>query len=545
MTRTRNPDNPARSRPPVDRPAPSPAPPAPAARKQRPRAERPLTPEELAMLAGPPPVTSMTLAQAHPVVAGNYRAAERTAAKLEHAVDYGLNRNATDALSFVQATGWPGFQILGMLAQLPEYRSMHERLADETVRTWGRVTSTSKDEQAVEKITKLTQALERLGVRGLFRTAVIHDQAYGGAHILPHLADGHTPVAVDSPLLLSSAFVRPGSLKSLSAVEPLWVTPNDYNATDPTKPDFYKPKTWMMIGSLVHASRLYTMVSRPVSDLLKAVYSFRGVSMTQLAMPYVDNWLRTRQSVSDTVKQFSVTALMTDMSQMLQPGGATSLLTRAQLFNVGRDNRNLAIADKATEDFVQVNTPLSGLDALQAQSQEQMGAVCHMPLVILLGITPAGLNANSDGEIRVWYDYVAGYQSTNGTPLMRWILQLVQLSEFGEVDEGLSWEWNPLFELDDKELAEVRNKNAETDRTLVEIQSIQPEDVTKRLQQDPNSGYAGIITEKDDLDAVRDLAEQAWIDAVAPQQEPDNVQDPDQPDPEAAAAGGDPARTDS
>jgi phage-related protein (TIGR01555 family) len=504
------------------------------------RADRPLTPDELAALAGPAPVSSMTLAQAHRVDPANYPQNERQAAKLDHALDFGLNRNATDALSFVQATGWPGFQILGMLAQLPEYRSMHERLADETVRTWGKVTSTSKDEQAVEKITKLTQALERFGVRNLFRTAVIHDQAYGGAHILPHIADGLEVNPVDSPLLLSPTFVKPGSLKSLSAVEPLWVTPNDYNATDPTKADFYKPRTWMMIGSEVHASRLYTMISRPVSDLLKAVYSFRGVSMTQLAMPYVDNWLRTRQSVSDTVKQFSVTALMTDMSQMLQPGGATSLAARAQLFNVGRDNRNLAIADKATEEFVQVNTPLSGLDNLQAQSQEQMAAVCHMPLVILTGITPAGLNANSDGEIRVWYDYVAGYQSTNGTPLMRWLLQLIQLSEFGEVDPGLSWEWNPLYELDDKELAEVREKNARTDLMLVEMQAVTDKDVQKRLQQDPTSGYSGILTEKDDLDEIRDLAEAAWIEAVAPQpQEPTDGPDTDQPNAEAAPAGGD------
>lgn len=519
---------------------------APTKPKRARRAERPLTADELAALSGPPPVSSMTLATAHRVEPSNYPHNERQAAKLDHALDFGLNRNATDALTFVQATGWPGFQILGMLAQLPEYRSMHERLADESVRTWGKVTSTSKDEHVAEKITHLTQALERFGVRNLFRTAVIHDQAYGGAHILPHISDGLAANPVDSPLLLSPAFVKPGSLKSLSAVEPLWVTPNDYNATDPTKPDFYKPRTWMMIGSEVHASRLYTMISRPVSDLLKAVYSFRGVSMTQLAMPYVDNWLRTRQSVSDTVKQFSVTALMTDMSQMLQPGGATNLATRAQLFNIGRDNRNLAIADKATEEFAQINTPLSGLDSLQAQSQEQMAAVCHMPLVILTGITPAGLNANSDGEIRVWYDYVAGYQSTNGTPLMRWLLQLIQLSEFGEVDPGLSWEWNPLYELDDKELAEVREKNANTDRTLVEIQAVSAEDVQKRLQQDPNSGFAGILTEKDDLDEVRELAEAAWIDAVAPQpQEPTNAPDADQSNPEATSAGGDPARDDS
>lgn len=473
-----------------------------------PKPERPVISQmELDRAAAPAqPVTSIALATAQRVERDRYTATERQAAKAVHAMDYGLNRNASDALSFVDATGWPGFQTLALLAQLPEYRTMHETLADEVVRTWGKIVSTSKDEDASDKITHLTQALERFGVRALVREATIHDQAFGGAHIFPRIKDGSTPVATDAPLLLSPAFVRKGSLEGFAAVEPLWVTPNDYNATDPTKPNFYKPTTWRMLGNLVHTSRLQTVISRPVSDLLKAAYSFRGVSISQLAMPYIDNWLRTRQSVSDTVKQFSITFLKADLSQMLQPGGAYSLMDRAQLFNLYRDNRNLGLIDMQSEEFGQINTPLSGLDALQAQAQEQMCAVSRQPLVKAFGITPAGLNANSDGEIRVWYDYVAGYQAHNFGPVLNWVLQLIQLSEFGDIDPGLTWEWNPLYELSDLELADVREKNARTDLAYVEAGILAGEHVQERLAQDPNSGYSGIMSERDDADEVDALA---------------------------------------
>ncbi|WP_241502645.1 anti-CBASS protein Acb1 family protein [Bombella intestini] len=40
-------------------------------------------------------------------------------------------------------------------------------------------------------------------------------------------------------------------------------------------------------------------------------------------------------------------------------------------------------------------------------------------LVKLFGITPNGLNASSEGEIRVFYDEIAAFQENN--------LQLVQL----------------------------------------------------------------------------------------------------------------------
>lgn len=484
--------------------------------------------------------TSLGLATQHPVDRDLYSSREQGAATAVHAMDYSFGRNARDALSFVEATGWPGFPTLSLLAQLPEYRTMHETLADEVVRTWGKIVSSSKDGAAGDKITELTQKLERLNVRSLIRTAVIHDQAYGGAHIFPHLKVGGSPVPADAPLLLTPAFVKRGCLESLACVEPMWITPNAYNANDPTKPNFYKPASWYMLSTIVSSSRLFTMISRPVGDMLKAAYSFRGVSISQLAMPYVDNWLRTRQSVSDTVKQFSITYLKVEMAQLLAPGGAQSLQDRLQLFNLNRDNRNIGAVDMLNEDIAQVNTPLSGLDALQAQSQEQMAAVSHIPLVKLTGSTPAGLNANSDGEIRVWYDYVAGYQAHNCSPLMEWILDLVQLSEYGEIDPGLCWDWNPLYELTDLELADVRAKNSETDLRYMEAQVISGDTVQQRLQQDPNSGYAGILADRDELDEARELAEKVLAESLNPQpQDPTNDPDADQSDPDAEAIGGD------
>lgn len=538
MTFRSNPDNRARSKPATKRPAPSPAPP-------KVRAEVTLAVLQEAHRVDPKRAehTSLSLATAVEVDRNQYSKSEQEAATAVHAMDYGLSagRNARDALSFVEATSWPGFPTLGLLAQLPEYRTMHETPADECVRTWGKVTSTSEDDAAADKVKRLTQKLEQYGVRRLIRTAVVHDQAYGGAHIFPHLKMDGSTVPADAPLLLEPSFVKPGCLTGFTAIEPMWLTPNAYNATDPTLPNFYKPDSWIASsGRKIHCSRVFTIIGRPVGDILKAAYSFRGVSISQLAMPYVDNWLRTRQSVSDTVKQFSITNLATDLAQLLAPGGAQSLDMRVQLFNLNRDNRNVGVVDKETEEIQQVNTPLSGLDALQAQSQEQMSAVSHIPLVKLLGITPAGLNANSDGEIRVWYDFVAGYQAHNLSPLMEWILDLIQLSEYGQIDPGLSWDWNPLYELDDKELAEVRYKNAETDRVLTEIGAIDAPMVQQRLAGDPTSGYAGPLGDRDELDDVEDIAQQMMTEALAPQpqQEPTNDPDADQPDPEAAPAGG-------
>lgn len=435
--------------------------------------------------AGPNLPPSLVQATAHPVERQRYTTREQAQAKL--AMDF--NGTTRDSLTFVESTGFPGFPTLSLLGQLAEYRTMHETLADECVRMWGKVTSAG--DAAPDKLADIEAELRRIDLRALVRQAVIHDQAFGGAHVYFKLKGDQD--FRDTPLVMGPHTVRQGMFEGVRIVEPYWVTPNNYNSIDPTAADFYKPSSWWMLGIQVHATRLQTLISRPVADMLKPAYSFRGVSMTQLAAPYVDNWLRTRQSVSDTVKQFSVSGIATDLESSLQPGATTTLQARAQLINAYRDNRNLLFLDKATEEFFQVNTPLSGLDALQAQAQEQMAAVSHIPLVKLLGITPTGLNASSDGEIRVFYDYVRGYQANVLQPLMANVLKVAQLSLFGAIDPDISWQWESMEELSALEDADRRNKDATSDQVYMEAGVVTPQQVAEKLAADPRSGYAGIL----------------------------------------------------
>ena len=435
---------------------------------------------------------SLAEAQRHDVVLARYTEKEQDAAKL--AMDFNLQ--ASNALSFVASTGFPGFPTLALLGQLSEYRSMHERLADECVRAWGKVVSTGAADDG--KLKQLEAELKRIDLRGTIRALIVQEQAFGRAHALIKLKGDEKQLT--TPLVLKPFTVKKGAFEGVRTVEAYWVSPNNYNSIDPSQPDFYKPSSWWMLGQEAHSTRLFTLVSRPVADMLKPAYSFAGVSMSQLAMPYIDNWLRTRQSVSDTVKQFSITGVLMDLQQALAPGGNIDLQHRAQLFNAYRDSRNLALLDKATEEFFQINTPLSGLSDLQAQAQEQMSAVSHMPLVVLTGITPNGLNASSDGEIRVWYDYVMGYLNANITGLIHYVLKVAQLSLFGAIDDSVGWEWFPLMQETLGERSERMARDADTDTKYVEIGTLTNEQVGARLESDPHSMYAHILKTQDVAD---------------------------------------------
>ena len=150
------------------------------------------------------------------------------------------------------------------------------------------------------------------------------------------------------------------------------------------------------------------------------------------------------------------------------------------------------LLDKESEEFFQFNTPLSGIDALQAQAQEQMASVSNIPLVKLLGISPAGLNASSEGEIRVFYDFIHAEQEKNYRDPLKTILEIIQLDLYEEIDPEITIEFEPLYQLDEVQRSAVRKQDADADAVLITAGVISPDDARERLIADKNNGYVAL-----------------------------------------------------
>ena len=389
--------------------------------------------------------------------------------------------------------GFPGFAYLSQLATRAEFRQMASALATELTREWLEFTSKQDDDtDSAEKIKLIEAEFKRLNVRAAIQTGAEHDCYFGRAQIFLEIAGADR----STPLILDPRTIKKGSFTRIVPVEAVWTTPAGYNALDPAAPDFYKPSSWFMLGQEVHASRLMTVVTRPLPDILKPAFNFAGMSLSQLAEPYVDNWLRTRQSVSDLLNNFSITALATAMDQVLQgDDDGSDLFARAELFTATRSNKGLMLLDKDREELVQINTPLSGLHELQAQSQEHMCSVSRMPAIVLTGISPSGLNASSDGEIRIFYDWIAAQQEAYWREPLEVILKVVQLSLFGEIDPDIGVKFVPLYQMTAKEEAEIREANSRTATAYIDRGVIDASEERERLARDPNSGYQGIAAD--------------------------------------------------
>jgi hypothetical protein len=425
---------------------------------------------------------------------------------------------------------FPGFPYLAALQQISEYRAPCEVMSTEMTREWIEIVSKGgatkapdgddkdkgdkpkvtgdaappppgDDEPAEgdevvdpteEKIKEITDRMDELKLRERFQTVALYDGQFGGGHLYWEFKGADNDKVRQTPLVIEQ--IKKGTLMRVTAIEPYWMTPYNYNANRPELPDFYVPQSWFMLGKKTHTTRLMVVISRPLPDLLKPSYNFTGISLAQLMAPYIDRWLRTAKSVNDLISIFSIVNLSTDMQSTVQEGGdnGPTLLQRIKMFTASRDNKGVFITNKDSEELKTLQVSLASLDKLQAQSQEHMSAPSHIPLVKLFGITPTGLGATTEGEFQAFYDWVnAQQQHTFGDHIKR-ALEIVQMDLYGEVDPDITFKFKTLFKPTAKENAEVLKAEAERDDKYVAMGAISPDEVRTRLAGDPNSGYDGL-----------------------------------------------------
>ncbi len=390
---------------------------------------------------------------------------------------------------FSEGIGFLGYTYLAELTQRPEYRRASEIYARHATRKGIKFNSDDDRVKAIET------AMGRFRVWPVLRRVVELDGFFGRGQIFIDVGDDGSTAAGARELqkpFVPDAKIKPDGLVGFRTIEPFWSYPGPYESVSPLHPDFYKPKTWYVMSNIVDASRLMTIVGREMPDMLKPAYSFGGLSLSQMIKPYVDNWLRTRQSVSDLLHSFSTMVLATNMGAVLSGGKGTNLFSRLDVFNRSRDNRGVMAIDKEQEELTNVSTPLGTLDKLLAQSQEQICSASGIPIAEYCGSTPAGLNASTDGENRTFYTTIKAYQEAHLREPLQAMIDYIQLDLDGKIDPDLQFEFIDLWEMDEKDKALIRKSDADMDVAYVGAGIVSNEEVRDRVVQDEDSPYFGV-----------------------------------------------------
>jgi uncharacterized protein len=411
------------------------------------------------------------------------------------------------ASSYIEGQQFLGYSVLAVLAQRAEYRVVTETLAADMTREWIRFESAKNaEEDKTDKIAELEDYLDQLQLKSAMKQSIEYDGFQGRGQIYLDFGTDIQEVGANQAEQeelrtsigngrdeVSKLKIKHMGLKKLIPIEPMWTYPYQYNASQPLRPDWYRPTTWFVMGTEVHRTRLVTFVGRPVPDLLKPAYSFGGLSMTQMIKPYVDLWLRDRTSASDLLNTFSTLVLLTtlDVTTMSQASGDV-LWERIQTFNALRDNMGLLVLNKTTEDFKNVSASLGGISELVGQAQEHISSAAQIPTAKLLGIQPAGLNADSEGIIRLYYDRIKATQESLIRAPITNIVDIAQVALWGKVDNEINFVFNDLWQLDEAGKGGVQLTKAQIIETDIASGIITAEEGRRARAADKDSPYSSL-----------------------------------------------------
>lgn len=333
----------------------------------------------------------------------------------------------------------------------------------------------SFNELGSKKATDYEKRFKDLNARLKIVEAWKQARQYGGAAILC-LTRGTS--GMEEPMLETEEVVN---LQVLSRFE----LQADFSSIEmnPLSPYFRMPTRYRLnllqdastaINSLViHASRLELFHGALLPRRLFIQNGYWHDSV--LTKPF--NSLRNFQTSNDAsaaiLQDFNVGVFkMRNLAELVAAGKEDQIRERIELANYSKSVIRSLIIDES-ETYEEKSRTVTGMPELLKASADNLVAQTDIPHTKLLGESPVGSNATGNSTVMAWYDYVDSQRQEYLAPK---IINLTKKLN-REAPEGLEIEFEPLWQLDQKEEADVRVKVAQADAVYLDRGVLDPAEV--------------------------------------------------------------------
>ena len=334
---------------------------------------------------------------------------------------------------------------------------------------------------AAEVVTGIEQVIEDLYILENLGLACKNARLFGGSVILLYIDDGR---AADQP-------VDRRNIRSIEGMEVLdrWqIAPviNEESLYDYSKATYYQ----IISGDLIRQPQL-TYIHKD------RILRFDGEWLPYRIRQRNYGWgMSTLQSVYDSFRFYSTgissaATLLTEfdifvhklrgLSTMLAAGKEKDVRDRLVLNDMSKSvYRGYAIdAEKEELEFISRNFGGIG-DILEKLRIDIIGA-SQIPHTILFGESPGGLGSTGRSEERDFAKMLGDYQSAHFKRPMQQLVEMIMLSKDGPTNGKVPDSWrihfNDLFELNEREKADVRARVAAVDGRYIQLGVLSPKEV--------------------------------------------------------------------
>lgn len=402
------------------------------------------------------------------------------------------------------------------LVTIPEAREMWrgddlaariiETVPRESVRE-GFKFSAGDDDQGLEIAEKVMEKWKKHDAYGNLRMARCFERAYGGGAILIGANDGQKDLAKP----LNTKTIR--SMDFLTYLEPDELHPLRWYS-NPMKPNYGKPALYQLNPYVVGNS--YDREGLP-SGLIEIHESrlivFHGMQVSRnVAISMNGGWgdstlTRSKRILRDFNMSWSSAAIlmmefatpifkMKGLDQLIAMDRDDEFKRRIQAAQLARSVLRAMLID-AEEEFTREQTPVSGIPELLDRFATRLAAAADMPVTLLMGQSPAGLNATGESDIRFFYDRTKGSQTIHEIPALNKVSKIIMAADRIDAPDTWSIEPNPLWQPSEAEQATTRFTQAQTDQIYLTTSVVTPKQVQENRFSSDGGSMATMVDEQD------------------------------------------------
>lgn len=414
----------------------------------------------------------------------------------------------------------------------PEVAKLIERAPEDETREGFDVDVPGDEEASV----KITDEWKRLDVVGKVRKCLEYRRAYGGGALLLGVDDGVTDLRF--PLRDDKA----RGLSWVLEIEARELTPLYYYA-DVRAPKFGEVAIWryspLSIGSAVPGERA-TCETMDVHE--SRLVRFDGVRVSRSdaygALPGWGDSLLTRvwSTIRDFAAAFGATGLLVEdfgqavykikgLAQILATDNSGRFAARLQATSLAKSTLGMLLIDAEHEDYLRTTTPVTGLPELLELHMRRVAAAADTPVTLFWGVSPGGMNATGESDIRGYYDRRKSTQEREIVPALERVSALIARGLGIEVteDRRVTVKPRPLWQESATERATARKTQADADAIYLDRGVLSPDEVRESRFAGGEFSYdtqiatdAPSVEVEVETDAGDDLRGSPPVDVAAP-----------------------------
>ena len=313
-----------------------------------------------------------------------------------------------------------------------------------------------------DTVGKIEKEEKRLGIRDKLKRAMILARLLGRAHVYFDLGD-------DPALPATPERVRKGGIRFATVLSRREVSDGDID-DDPMSPYYGLPEYYELMSPTlglvrIHPSRMVTFWGD--DDPRDMVYGRRGVSILQAAFPAIKRHDGTVANVAGLVYEARVDVItVPDLGVLLaDEEQGKAILDRFRLMATMKGNNGLVLLsgssnkDTPGETWDQKNTTFATLPDIIEKAQEEVCASLNgAPRALIFGTSSGGMGSTGDLEFSNWYDMVGTVQTNDIEPALPIFDECLIYSALGNRPADLWYSWASLWQMSDKEKAEIADK---------------------------------------------------------------------------------------